>query len=1065
MRKFVILLISLLFTSIVSWSQGKVKGTVTDQNGDPVPFATVSVKGTKSAVAADANANFQINAKVGDVLAVTAVGLTPVEVTVASLGVVNVVMTHITGTISDVVVTTALGIQRQARSLGYSTTKITGKDIVQTKPISVVNGLTGKVSGLQINTVNNGLFAPSRVTLRGNRSLTGNNQPLIIVDGTIYYGDISTINPEDVADVTILKGSSASAVYGSDASNGVIVITTKHGSKNRSSVTYSSTVQLETISYMPDLQNRFGANGGEKFVYDFNDLSTNIPYENQSYGPEYNGKPVPLGRPLEDGSLQVVPFSPLPNEKRKFFDVGVTTQQNLSFQAGDVDNSFFLSAQDIIQKAIMPGDEGRRDIFRVGGTRTYGIFSANYSLAYTYKTTNTTNTGNAYELVMNTPSYVPLTRYQNWQSDPFSTPDGFYNDYFDNPYWDIDNIRNLGAEHTISGNAQFNLKPFPWLNISYRASVNNISSRYEFKEQALSFSNYTKTDKTVIYSNPDGTGFDTVQESPKYNAIYGVHPPSYAKSTSNNLLFTSDILVTFNKNVSPDFNINATLGSSYQDNKIEYDATDAVELFFPVFNVGSFTGISPSALSQTTAQARKLGFFGDATLGYKSLAYIHGSYRGDIDSRLSKDNRFIPYYDVDVSLVLSDLIPGIAKGNVLNFTKIRYAHSKTGNASALAFGSPYIAYGAYATVPTFIPSYGFPFSVGGYAINPTIANPNIKPESVIEDEIGVELGFLKDRINVVAAIYRQELKDGIVYAQIARSSGFSSELINAAHTRSKGVELEVKGTVIKSRNVLWNVNVNWTYNESKVINIAQGQTSLGLSGANGNAFAVLGQSYPVIESRDWVRDSATGKVIVDAVTGEPTRDPNLKVLGRATPKHIIGINTSVTWKQFTFSATADYRGGYKIFNSIGQYMDFTGISSTTAATGRQHFVFPNSVYYDASKGTYVNNTDITIDDASFNFYPPLYRIVGANYVISAAAWKLREVAISYNFPKAWLAHTKIIQATTFTLSGRNLIMLRPSTNKWTDPEFNEDTGNDIGRTSESQAPPTRIFSATLAITF
>ena len=911
MRKIVSVLTFMLFTSIVAWSQGKISGIVRDQNGDPVPFATVNVKGSKVSVAADANANFIINAKSGDVLHVTAVGYDPIDVTVGDSPALAVALTRNAGTISDVVVTTALGVQRQAKSLGYSTAKVTGKDLVQTKPISVANGLTGKVAGLQVNTVNNGLFAPTRITLRGNRSITGNNQPLLVVDGAIFYSDLSTINPEDVSDVSILKGSSASAIYGSDASNGVILITTKKGIRNHSSITFSTTVSAETVSYLPDLQNRFGANGGEKFVYDFDDLSNNIPYENQSYGPEYRaGTSVPIGRKLSDGSVQIVPFQSLPDEKRHFFNTGMTTQQNLSYSSGDADNTFFLSAQDVVTKAVMPGDHGRRDVFRLGGARTYNIFSINYSAAYTYKLSNTTNTGTVYENVMNTPSYIPLTQYKDWRTNKYATPDGFYNDYFDNPYWDIDNFRNISTENDFSGNFQISVKPVSWLNLSYRAAINNISSRYEFTLGELSYSEFSKTQDTVYYSNPEGNGIVPTTESPKYVANNNANNAAYGTSTFNNLLFTSDFIASFNKNLSQDFNLSATLGSSYQDNKINYNGTginaaqsiSSIDLFFPVYNVSSFTGVSVSSLSQTTAQARKLGFFGEATVGYKDYLFVHGSYRGDIDSRLSEANRFIPYYDVDASLVLSGLFPTIADGNILNFLKVRFAHSVTGNASALAFGSPYIAYGAYATVPTFVTAPGFPFNVGGYDISQTVANPDIRPEQVTENEAGLEMGFLKDRISLVAAAYQQKLTDGIVYAQVARSSGFASALVNAASTTTKGVELEVKGDVVRSKNLRWNVGVNWSWNESEVTNINGGATSLGISGPNANSFAVVGYSYPVIESRDWVRDSATGKVIVDPVTGLPSRDANLKVLGQATPKNIIGITSSLTWKHFTFTS-------------------------------------------------------------------------------------------------------------------------------------------------------------------
>jgi TonB-linked SusC/RagA family outer membrane protein len=1078
MRKF-LSLIAVLALYMSVFAQTKLTtGRITDQQGQPVPFVTIRIKGSKTGTSADADGNFSIKAKAGDVLIVSGAGLAPKEVSVTGTGAVMVQVSRKESNLTEVVVT-ALGIQRQAKELGYSTAKVTGKELTQAKPISAVNGLTGKVSGLQINTVNNGVFAPTRVVLRGNRSLTGNNQPLTIVDGAIYYNDISTINADDIADITILKGSSASAVYGSDASNGVILITTKRGTRGKPNLTFSTTVQRESVAYIPKYQSRFGSNGGEHWVNDFTDLSSMVPYENQAYGPEYRpGAFVPLGRILVDGSYLYVPYVSDPNQKKNFFDKAITTQNNLSYSAGDDNSRFYLSAQDVNSKGTMPSDIGRRDAFRVGGTRNYGIFSADYNLSYTYKFTNLTNEATTYDDLLNTPSDVPLSRLKDWKNNKFASPDGYFNDYYNNPYWEIGNVRYLTTDHNISGNMHLSLKPTSWLNFSYRLAMTNISRKYEARTSDESFSTYSQTVPTLLYSNAAGNGVDTVtNEGTKYIAAHGSQA-TYSTYSYSNFLVTSDFLATVDKNLSRDFNLKVTLGTTYIDNRISNAYINANSLFFPVFNVNNLTGQAGLGnTSNTTTQsnyfeeARRLGYFGEATVGFKNYAFLHGSYRTDIDSRLSKDNRYIPYYDVDASLVISDMIPSIANGKILNFIKIRGAHSLTGNVSALASGSAFIADGAYKTVPTLTATntltLGFPYNgLGGFNLNTTIANPNIKPEKVTEDEVGLELSFLQSRISFTGAAYQSKLKDGIVFASIPNSSGFTQALVNAANTSNKGIETEIKATVLKTKNVSWIIGANYTYNESKVVAINGGQQSLGL-GTNGlnntNAFAVVGQPFPVIEGYDWNRDP-NGHVIVSAVTGEPSRNPNLKILGQATPKHILGFTTSVVYKNFTFSATADYRGGYKIFNAIGTSMDFSGNGYTTALTGRQRFVFPNSVI-DQGGGKYATNTNVTVDDANFNFWPSLYNSVTANYVISAAAWKLREVAVSYDFPRAWYAPTRIIQHATLTISGRNLLMIRPKQNVWTDPEYSEDTGNDVGRTGEGQTPPTRIFSATLAIQF
>ena len=375
MRKLASLLTVLMFLCASAFAQNRiVTGRVTDERGEGVPFATITESGTKNAAQADASGHFVIKIKPASQLIVSSAGFETKTVTPGATGETVVGLITKTAELKEVVVTAALGQQKLSRQLGYSATTIQAKDIVATKPISVATALTGKAAGLQVNTVNNNLNADTRITLRGNRSLTGNNQPLIVVDGAIFTNDINTLNTEDIADVNILKGSSASAIYGSDASNGVIVITTKRGIRGKPVVNFSSTIQMETIAFLPDLQNRFGANGGEKFVNDFNDLSTNIPYENQNYGPEFNGKLVPLGRPVFDGTTQMVPYAALPHEKKDFFDKGFTTQNNLSYTAGDENSRFYMSLQDIQRRSVMPGDKLRRDVFRVAGSKNVRHF-------------------------------------------------------------------------------------------------------------------------------------------------------------------------------------------------------------------------------------------------------------------------------------------------------------------------------------------------------------------------------------------------------------------------------------------------------------------------------------------------------------------------------------------------------------------------------------------------------------------------------------------------------------------------------------------------------------------
>src|SRR5450432_1519213 len=1059
MRKLFLLFSMFLISVFHSYAQEHtVNGFVSGLDGNPIPSATITSSIGKTSTITDANGRFKIAVPPNAVLVISSVGYQSKEIQVKDQTTLYITLAPKAKWLNDVVVT-ALGIMRKEKDIGYSTTLVRSRDLVQARPISVANGLTGKVSGMQINTINNGVFAPTRIILRGNRSLTGNNQALIVVDGSIYYNDISNLNPDDIESINVLKGSSAAAIYGSDASNGVLIITTKKGT-GKAVINFFSTLQVESVSYMPSLQNQFGSNGGESFPQNYNDLSYYIPDENQQFGPMFNGKLVPLGRPIGDGSLLMVPYSAIPGEKRNFFQNAVTTQNNLSYSAGDEKSSFFLSGQYVYSKGVMPKDYGNRALIRAGGSRTFGVFSANYSVAYTYKFTNTTNTAAVYSDLLNTPQHVPLTSLSDWQHNKYADPSGYFNDWANNPYFTIDEQRNQTTLNNLSGNVQLILKPVSWLNLSYLASVNYSGSNYNYTGGIAHYNLHARTSDTVIYSNANGTGLDTAFDYIKPQATGpATTQAQYNTSTTSNFLFTSDFLSTFTKDLSKDFNLSVTLGISYINNRINYLAVDAGPLFFPVYNVNSLTGIP--VLGQNNSQAKKLGYFGDATLGYKEYAFLHGNYRTDEDSRLSSANSYIPYYDIDAALVISEMLPSIKSETFLNFLKIRGAHSLTGNASALGKGSPYIADGAYTTDPTFVSAPGFPFNgLGGFLSNTNVANPNIKPERITENELGVEAVFYHNRFSLVAVVYQQKLNDGIVFTNTASSSGFTSSLINAANTENKGLELGLKAVIINSQSVTWNANINYTHMTSKVISINGDLTSLNVGG---NAYAVVGQPYPVIETGDWVRDPQ-GHVVVDPITGNPSIDPNLKIVGNAVPTDLVGITTSVSWNHFTLTATADYRGGYKVFNQAGENMTFTGISSITTATGRQRFVFPNSVI-DQGGGKYVQNTNVTTDDAGYNFWGGTYLGVGSNYVTSGDVWKLREVAIRYDFPNKWYQNAKVFQDISLTLSGRNLLMLRPSTNSWTDPEFNDDTSNAVGRNTVAQTPPTRIFSATLSVRF
>lgn len=1061
-----------LMLTLTAWSQTrKVSGIVKDQAGDPVPFVTVTVKGTKVSVAGTAAGGFTIPAKSGDVLVFSAVGFKSLEAPVGSDDLMGPVMERVAGNTNvDVVVTTTFGVQRQAKSLGYATTKVSSKELIQAKPVNVQNGLTGKVAGLQVNTVNNSVTSPTRIVLRGNRSLTGNNQALIVVDGAIFYNDLSTLNPEDIADINTLKGASAATLYGSDASNGVLVITTKKGSKNATNINVTSTTQFETISYMPAFQNRFGSGSADyvngEFIR-FNDYSAYTPFENQSYGPEYNSNLyLPLGRPQEDSAYQVVRYAALPNEKRNFFDVGITTQNQFSISNGDNNGSILLSYQNVSTKGTMPNDELKRNAVRISGRRSFNKFSTDFSVSYTNQNTNTvalSRTGSVFSNLYQTPMHVPITQYSDL-SQKYSDPSSYFNDYAENPYWDIANNRNISKNNSLQGSVGLSFMATDWLSFNYRAGATYSGNDFQNNVAGVTYTTFAKTSPLAVFATPDGSSAEISEFGPKFLAgpQAGDFLAGYANSKTNNFLWTSDFTINFDRDIVNKLNLKALVGTSYMDNIRTNSVVGAPALIFEVYNVDSRLG-NPTA-EQSFAQARRLGILGDLTLGYDNKMFLHGAYRYDIDSRLPEENRGFSYYGVDASFILTDIVPTIKSEKLLSYAKLRAAYSITGNASPLGFGSQFIASGAYQTTQIYEPATGFPFgSTAGFTPSTVFPSKDIKPETIREIEVGFDFRFLNDRINFNGAVYETETSDGIVFASVSPGTGGSRYLTNAANTRNKGLELTLSYVLINNKNVNWMVSANWSHIQTKVISINADATELQIGGSNGNAFAVVGQPFPIIKTSDWLRDSVSGKIIVDPVTGLPSADPTFRNFGTTNPTDNIGINTTFRWKAFTISAVADYRGGHEIFNSQGSLVDFGGISTTSASTGRQPFVMPNSVVLQ--DGKYVDNTNITTNTGNYNFWSQLYNAVGYNYIISAAVWKLREVAITYQLPSAWLLSTKFIKSASFTLSGRNLLMIRPKTNIWTDPEFSDGTDNSVGRASLAQAPPTRIYGATLSVNF
>jgi TonB-linked SusC/RagA family outer membrane protein len=1038
MRKFVSLLSVLMLFCALAYGQARtVSGTVRDQNGQPIPFATITEAGTKNAVQADANGAFSIKVNPNAQLTITASGYRAMSVG-SDANLTTLSMQRSDENLQEVVVT-ALGVQRQAKELGYSTAKVKAQELTQAKVVNLQNGLTGKVSGLNIQTVNNGVFADTRITLRGIRSLTGNNQPMLVLDGVpISLSFLNSINPNDVQDVTILKSASATAIYGPEGVNGAILVTTKRGNRNRPSITVSHTSQWESVSFMPKFQTRFGS-GSSVDTYG---MGVYDPIENQGYGDEFDGSIRQIGHAFGGDTLKV-PYTARPDEKKNFWDVGTTNQTDVSFSTGD----FYLSAQNVSIRGVMPKDKNDRISLRMSGNKEYNRFKASFNVNYTqgkYDVNAGSSFGNGrdyspYWNLINTPMQIPITMFKDWRNDFWSNPNHFYNDYYHNPYWMVDAFRTNGRSDDLMGNLELNFSATNWLKFTYR--LGGTLSQGSAKSQAFPFT-FSQEARDEHKSN---AASDFAAEVSDFN------------SYSNRI--NSELFATARKDFGA-FQIDGLLGQSYREINSKSTGVSSNNLGIPeVFNVSVRKG-EPGA-SESNSKQRLQRFFGRLGFGYNNWAFaeVTGSY--DMDSRLANPYNYDAgeisffYPGANVSAVLSEAIPALKNSSLVSYLKVRAAISKTGNVNLPV----------YSLENTFAQGGGFPYgNILGFTASNVLRRDKYDPEFVVNKEVGLEIGFLKNRINFEATGFVQDNTNQVIQVAYSATTGYNNALLNAGAFTNKGFELDLKLTpLVKISDVNIDFKVNYTYLTNKVTKLIEGVPELGLG--NGN-YVIVGKPAYTFKLTDYRRDSATGRVIINPSTGFPEADPVIKEFGQTTPKHILGLNLNVNWKNLSFSAVADYRGGNQVYSGIGPDMDFSGISYRSGQNGRMPFIFPNSGYYD-NTGKLIENTSIyTPGGYTFWSQGAVNTNINSNYLASGAFWKIREVAITYNMPSKWFGFSKgAIKGASFTLSGRNLLTILPKTNEWSDPEFSNTTGNAQGVNDRNNTPPTRIYGANLTVNF
>ncbi|MEO6668779.1 MAG: hypothetical protein ABIN36_04845, partial [Ferruginibacter sp.] len=543
--------------------------------------------------------------------------------------------------------------------------------------------------------------------------------------------------------------------------------------------------------------------------------------------------------------------------------------------------------------------------------------------------------------------------------------------------------------------------------------------------------------------------------------------PTIAFNDGNRV--TQEFFANFNTKVK-NIGINGTLGTTLRTSVGKATGAGSINLGFSEFQSIALRQGEPN-VSVINYQTKLRRYFGRLGLDYKNMIFVEGTGSYDTDSRLAPVGSFsnsdisLFYPGVNASLVISKMIPGLEENKFINYIKLRGAITKTGNATP---------WSPYQNTPGFGVATFFPFgSTLGYLAGTTIFPAKPKPEFVKNKEVGLELGFLKNRISVEANYYSQDNTNQVLNVSLSNTTGYTNAKVNAGSFTNRGLELDLKLTpLVKIGQLSVDFKINYAHQTNEVTSLLDGVDQLGIGNYN---YAIVGKSAFTLLMPDYKRDrtegSATyGKVIVDRITGMPTIDPNVQEFGHTMPDDLVGLNLNLTFKGFTFGVTAEYRTGNQIVADVlGQYLDDNGISQRSAANGRRAFVFPNSVYDDGS-GKLVENSNVYTKNYGRSFYNAASNTDAiSNYVASGAFWKLREVALSYTMPSRFFKGNTI-KGVTFAITGRNLLTWLPKSNVWTDPEFtgngnNAYSGNAGGRSTGYNLPPTRIFGANVVFTF
>lgn len=1054
-----------------------VRGIVTtEEDGEPVIGASVIVKGTALGTVTDVNGRFELSGLPPSAtrLLISYISLMAKEVAIAPQ--VSVTLKSDTHLLDEVVVT-ALGISREKKALGYTAQEVKQDALVQGKDNNLLNSLSGKIAGVRI-TNTQGDVGSSRIVIRGETSIAGENQPLFVVDGIPvdnsqlnarssgrdFKNAIADLNPEDIKTLTVLKGPNAAALYGARAAHGAIVITTKGGDKRQKGIgiTLHSSTQVSFVATLPEFQNLFGQGAGGRFSYvDGKGAGVNDGVD-ESWGPRLDiGLLIPqFDSPLDaDGNRVATPWVSHPNNVRDYFRMGISTNNGISIARGDDKYQFRVGYNYEKQVSIVP-DAGTNKT-NISLNTDYHLAkwivvgaTANY-IVYTAPSLPGSATPSGSNVRSNSPmlQFLWFGRQVDTNSLKADYTRNWNSSYYDNPFWSASYNTQSQERHRLIGDLHAEFRLTDGLHVRFRTSTDWYNDRR----------------KSKVKWGSAGAG------SP-----YG----SYAEDAYTVKENNTEVLATYIKQLNKNWGIDALLGFNVRNKQYENNYQAAPRL--AVADLYTLTNSrDPLTSSNDFYRLRQYGLYGSIQLDYRRWAFLNITGRNDWSSTLPVDNNSYFYPSVTASVLLSEAFGWRSKA--VNYLKIRGGWSQVG-----ADANPY----QLATVFTSETAFnGNPLQSSS-----TIGmNPNLKPEKTSSIEAGFEAAFWDNRLYLDFTYYKTDSRNQILKLATTAASGYTSQVRNAGHIRNRGYEIQLGAVPIQtSKGFRWNLDLNYGANSSKVVKLDDEGliTSYQLYSSGIQILASVGEAYGTLFGTSYVRD-ANGNVVVDA-NGLPKISTTNKTLGKFTPDWTGGISNTFSYRSLSLSFLIDASVGGSIFSNTNKTGKYTGVLANTLS-GRDaehgglwyytdamgnnvrlsespsYSVSSDGLYYAQVNGqsTRVYQDGIMVEGVTESgskneevvsaekYYHRIYSIAEAN-VYDASYVKLREVALSYRLPRLWTQKLHLQEASV-TLTGRNLWTIYKSVPN-IDPESALTTGNAQGVEAYS-LPTTRSFGVNLSVKF